>query len=426
MRKSVLILTFIFGVSLFAQESIDIQTCYKLAVENYPSSKQKKLFYKIASLEKDNLNSQYLPKVNLIGQATYQSDVTKIDMDIPIPNLDIEFPEIDKDQYRIGITIDQMIWDGGIISNQKRIAELNGDYNIQNSEVELYQLRKRVNDLFYGILKLQENIKLLETAIEVMNAKYKQIAVAVESGMALQSNADIIKAEILIAEQNLEMLNDSKKTAAESLSILINKDIKNLLLLMPEVDASKQEAFNRPEYRLFQNSKDQTKQIKELSDSKYLPKIFAFGQAMYGKPGLNMFDPDFQPFYIIGIKASWNFWNWGSSSREKEIADIQHEIIDSKESTFTKNINIASEAMFNEIEKYQKMIERDKDIIELKENIVEISSSQLDNGVITSTEYIAEFNALLKARISYQLHQVELSEAKVNYLTHVNNAFVNK
>jgi len=226
MRKHVFLLIFLFAANLFAQESIDIQTCYKLAVENYPTSKQKELFESITSLEKDNLDSQYLPKVNLIGQATYQSDVTKIDMEIPIPNVDIEFPEIDKDQYKIGITIDQMIWDGGIVSVQKKISKLNGTYNIQNSEVELYQLHKRVNDLFYGILKLQENIKILENAIEAMNAKYTQISVAVANGMALQSNADIIKAEILIAEQNLGMLNDSKKTAAESLSILLNKDIK--------------------------------------------------------------------------------------------------------------------------------------------------------------------------------------------------------
>jgi outer membrane protein TolC len=426
MKRSFIIIIFLFAVGVFAQESIDIQTCYKLAVENYPTFKQNELFKSITTLEKDNLNSQYLPKVNLIGQATYQSDVTKIDMDIPIPNLDIEFPEIDKDQYRIGITLDQMIWDGGIVSDQKRMAELNGEYNIQNNEIELYQLRHRVNGLFFGILKLQENIKIFETAIEAMNAKYKQIAVAVESGMALQSNADIIKAEILIAEQNLDMLKDSKKTAAESLSLLIYRDIKDMILVLPDVDVSKQEASNRPEYQLFQTSKEQTRQIMELSDSKYLPKIFAFGQAMYGKPGLNMFDPDFQPFYIVGIKASWNFWDWGSASREKEIADIQYQIINTKENTFTKNIDIASTALFAEIEKKQKMIDRDKDIIELKENIVSISSSQLDNGVITSTEYIAEFNALLKAKISYQLHQIELSEARVNYLTNVNNEFVNK
>jgi outer membrane protein TolC len=255
MKRSFIIIIFLFAVGVFAQESIDIQTCYKLAVENYPTFKQNELFKSITTLEKDNLNSQYLPKVNLIGQATYQSDVTKIDMDIPIPNLDIEFPEIDKDQYRIGITLDQMIWDGGIVSDQKRMAELNGEYNIQNNEIELYQLRHRVNGLFFGILKLQENIKIFETAIEAMNAKYKQIAVAVESGMALQSNADIIKAEILIAEQNLDMLKDSKKTAAESLSLLIYRDIKDMILVLPDVDVSKQEASNRPEYPAIPNFK---------------------------------------------------------------------------------------------------------------------------------------------------------------------------
>jgi outer membrane protein TolC len=423
MKQIIFFLLLISSVEILSQDVIDIQTCYRLAEENYPVKDQKELYKEITSLELDNLTSRYFPQVNLVGQATYQSDVTKIDMEIPIPNLDIEFPEIDKDQYRIGITVDQMIWDGGIISNQKKLTELSGANNILNSEVELYQLRKRVNDIYFGVLKMQENIKILETAIEIMNAKYDQISIAVDNGMALQSNADILKAEILITEQNLDKLKDSRDIAIKSLSTLINKELTNAVLEAPEIDAQLSESQKRPEYQIFNTSKKQAKQLKELADSKYLPKFFAFGQAMYGKPGLNMFDPDFQAFYIVGIKASWNFWDWGSTSREKQIADIQTEIINTKENTFTKNLNIASVALFNEIAKYQKLLERDREIIILRENIVKTSSSQLDNGVITSTEYIAELNALIKARISYQLHLIELSEAKVNYLTHINDEF---
>jgi len=423
MKKILVFLLLFSSLNATSQDIIDIQTCYKLAEENYPALDQKALYKEITSLELDNLTARYYPQINLIGQATYQSDVTKLDMQIPIPDLNINFPEIDKDQYRIGITIDQILWDGGIVSNQKKISELDGYYNIQNTRVELYNLRKRVNESYFGILKLQESIKILETALDVMNSKYNQISTAVDNGMVLQSNADIIKAEVLITEQNLDLIKSSREIAVKSLSMLINKDIKEIELVLPEVDAKLNDTRERPEYELFKISKDQVGQMKELANSKYLPKFFAYGQAMYGKPGLNMFDSDFQPFYIVGIKASWNFWNWGITNREKEIAEIQLNILNTKEDTFTKNLSIANNALFNEIDKHQKMIDKDNEIINLRESILRISSSQLDNGVITSTEYLTELNALIKAQLSYQLHKIEISEAKVNYLTQINDEF---
>ena len=419
MRPLIIIFILLMGIQLFAQESIDLKSCYTLAEENYPLQSQFGLYDKIIDRELDNLTAKYYPQINLIGQVTYQSDVTKIDMDISIPNVNLDFPEIDKDQYKAGITIDQMIWDGGIVSNQKEIATIQGLYNKQNVSIELYQLRQRINTSFFGILKLQENIRILELALENMNALLTQIQSAVKNGLSLQSNANIMKAEILKTEQKLSELNNSRHTALEMLSTLIEKDLKDTKLEIPNINFAKNDGKGRPEFKLFDISQKQLDEMKDLADAKYLPKVFAFGQAMYGKPGLNMFDPDFQPFYIMGIKASWNFWDWSSSNREKEIVSLQKEIVKSKENTFEKNLKIGSDALFSQVDKILELIEKDKEIIELRRSIVEIFSSQLENGTIISTTYLTEFNALTSAELSYQLHLIELKEAQIDYLTQV-------
>lgn len=419
MKLFIIIIIVLMGNHLFAQESIDLKTCYILAEENYPLKSQIGLFNKITNRELDNLTAKYYPQINLIGQVTYQSDVIKLDMDIQIPNVNIDFPEIDKDQYKAGITVDQMIWDGGIVSNQKDIAVIQGHYNKQNVSVELYQLRHRINTSFFAILKLQENIKILILALEDMNAKLTQIHSAVNNGVLLQSNANIMKAEILKTEQRLSELENSKHSALEMLSTLIEKDLKNTELKPPEVNFEKNDGKERPEFKLFDISQNKLDEIRNLADAKYLPKVYAFGQAMYGKPGLNMFDPDFQPFYILGIKASWNFWDWSISNREKEIVTLQKEIVKSNESTFEKNLRIGSDALYNEVGKIIELLEKDKEIIELRLSIVKTVSSQLENGTITSSEYLTEFNALTRAELSYQLHLIELKEAQIVYLTQV-------
>jgi len=422
MKKIVFLLVIVSSVSrLQAGDTLQLSDCWESAKNNYPSRHQLDYYSKITRLKVDNLNAAYYPELSLLGQAQYQSDVTKVELNIQSPLFKIpQVPVPPKDQYKVGISLNQIIWDGGVISAQKDIENIQGAVSLQNVEVELYSLKQRVNEAYFGILTLQQRMKSLEVSKSDLSEKLKTIRVRVGSGNVLQSNADILEAELLKLNQSTEELKSAKTTLLQTLGELLDRKLGNDITLdVPTVgkDVLNTDLSNRPEYKSFSLLKSQVEETQNLVDSKYMPKFSLYAQGMYAKPGLNMFDPDWAPYYIAGVQAKWNIWNWGSNSRENEILSVQKDIIASQEETFTKNLNIVVAKYQNDIERIQKLMEADNQIIILRKRITQVAETQMDNGTITATEYLTEFNAHYLAILNFELHKLELLQAKVNYLT---------
>lgn len=402
--------------SLVFAEDLTLESCYKLARENYPTLKQLKTYEEISSLKQSNLSAGYYPDLQLIGQAQYQSDVTKIQLNIPnikIPTM----PEPAKDQYKIGLNINQSIWDGGMISSQKDFDIVQTELNKQNVEIDLYSLKQKINELFFGAIILQNRLQILNDSKKDLVERFNQIKIKAESGAVLESNANVLEAEIYKIDQNARELQTNRKSMLDVLGIMTGKLFEESTVLVLPEKAPKTNFANRPETRAFGLSRDNLEKSKDLIDSKYNPKFSAFLQAMYGRPGFNLFDNDFQAFYLAGIRASWNFWNWNTSSREKQIIEANKTIVNSQEAAFNRNILIASRKYLNEIERLNEIILADDKIIELREKVVKVSSNQMENGAITASEYLTEFTQLLIAKQNKVIHRIELQQNIVNNLT---------
>jgi outer membrane protein TolC len=244
---------------------------------------------------------------------------------------------------------------------------------------------------------------------------------AVENGAALKSTANIIEAEIVRLRQKIAEIDAAIETAKYSLGELMGEDIPagtNIEMpAEPRIKGIIPEGASRPEYEVFDHTRKSLEETESLANSKVMPKFFAFGQAAYAKPGLDMFDPDFQPYYIIGIKLSWKFWDWSSSQREREILRLRSQLIDKQEESFRMNISIGGRRYLDRIDNLNELIEQDQQIIKLKDDVVRTASSQMDNGAITATEYISEFNSLMQAKMNLQAHRLELIKSKYQYLT---------
>lgn len=405
---------------ILAQEQINLYDCYKLAIDNYPQKQQIPLQKSISDIKIRNYYNGYLPEIQLFGQAQYQSDATKIAVSLPaFPDLKLKLPEMSLDQYKIGVNINQVIWDGGIIANQEDLEISQILIDSTKIEVDLYNIKQRVNDLFFGILIINKKIDICNNAINDLNNKYNNINSKVNNGVILQSNADILRAEIIKLEQTYLELKSNKTSFFDMLSILLNKKIDtNSVLVVPDSFSNvNKNNKSRIEYSLFDYSKQGLQETKSLIQSKYYPKFSAFFQGVYGKPGLNMFDQEFKAYYIVGLKASWNIWNWYQSNREEEIISLQQKLIDIQENTFTINLDVYLTKYLNDIDKLSILINKDNEIISLKESIVKQYSSQLENGVITSSEFLTEFNSKILSNINLEIHKLELIQTKINYLT---------
>ncbi len=419
MRIKVVAIFFISAWIAYGQVSLN--DCYKLADDNYPLSKAAALQKEMAAMKLEVLDTKYLPGVSLYGKAQYQSDVPTVTINAPIPG--ISFPVIQKDQYNVGLNINQVIWDGGTISSMKQSELINSAKSQNEIEIQLFGLHRKIDDIFFGILYIREKIKSLDLLRATLEEKSKVVNSAVRNGVALSGDLDVLKVEILKLRQSMASLESQELALIQSLSEIIGKELENNADFdLPKLNIS---AFDsifdsillRPEYDSFELGIKNLEAHKDLTNAKYMPKINAFANAGYARPGYNFFNPDFQTIYMIGVRANWNIWSWNASAKEIETIEMQKEILKVSENTFTKNLKIAEKQYLNEIANLEKVLDSDLQIIDIRKAIASQASSQYSNGVVNISDYVADVNSETEARLNHEYHKIQLVRAKLNYLT---------
>lgn len=421
MKRTLLLLNFaLMAAMAFAQETITLAECYTKAIETYPLTKQKELLPETHDLKIKNLNKNFMPQMTVNGQAHYQSDVTKT----PIQNVPgINIPTVDKDWYKITLDVNQTIYDGSNTSRQKDIEDISLEIDRQGVDIELYKLKERINQVYFNVLLLTERNRILELHRSVLAAKLKEVESGVRNGTLLPSNEDVLKAEMIKVDQAIAEVKISLSAAIAILNEFTGLALnEKTLFALPEVTVNPDVyTNNRPEYFLYSLQQEKLSVSKNLTGTSLLPRLSAFGQAGYGRPGYDMLNVNFDDFYMIGARLTWKPWDWNLSRKQKEVLDIQNDIINSQKETFDKNVRIDLENKIAEIKKAEELISRDKELILLREKISKSVSSQLDNGVITSSQYLTEINAEANAKLDLESHKIQLIKAKLDYQAALGN-----
>ena len=410
-----LLITLLICNPVFSQEQpITLDRCLQQAELQFPLLKQKDLYGKIADYNQANIKTNFLPQTNLNGQAGWQSDVTKLP--IKIPNINVPTPA--KDNYKLTLDVNQLIFDAGTTKRQEELEKINLELNRQGVDVEIYKLRDRVSQIYFGILLLKENEEALKITRGDIESREKKIESQVNHGAMLASNLTVLQVEVLKIDQALAELHFSQESLIQSLVELTGINMtSNSVLQLPEPNIDGGAAdIKRPEIKLFELQKDRLSGMDKLTETKTKPRVLGFGTLGYGRPGLNMLSNDFKGYAMLGAKLSWNVWNWNQTNNERQVFGVQKSIIETQKESFNQNLKIALQNNRSEINKYQSLIETDNRIIQLRNEITLSSASQLDNGVITSTEYLTEVNAELQARLNLKTHQLKLTQAKIDYL----------
>ncbi len=411
--KATLPLLLFLPASLFAQ-NLTLQQVQDMARKNYPSIKQKDLVRKTADLNISNISKNYLPQLSVNGQASYQSDVTKIDVDFP--GIKIDAPS--KDQYKFSADINQLIYDGGATKYQKTLANLNAKVEDQQVEVELYAVKQRINDIYFGILYTDELIKQAELVQKDINIGLKRVDAQVQNGVAFRSSSNILKAELLKTQQRVVELQSNRRALTSTLSIFIGEPIgESAAFQSPGIAADTSNNIRRPEVMLFENQNALLSQQNKLIKAKNLPKTSLFFQGGYGRPALNLLKNDFETFYITGVRFNWSLSGLYTKKNEKAIVKLNQDIVDAKRETFLMNTNAQLVTQKSEIEKLQDLVKSDAEIIELRQSVTASAKAQLENGVMTASDYLVEVNAEDQARQLLIGHEVQLQQAKIKYQT---------
>lgn len=397
---------------LFAQQQLSLEESYNYALKNNPLRNQADWLKEKSDAEISILEKGKLPKLDVNAQATYQSDV--VHFPGSLPNMSIVPPN--KDQYRATVDVSQLIYKGGAIQAQTKLKEAELQTLQQQVEVGLYGLKYQVNQYYFNVLLKQEQAKLLELKKQQLQERLNEVKAAVKYGAALTSSEKILEAELLKLSQEQTQVDADRKKALEQLSQLLHLDVtKDLVLENPNLTVYKNEENLRPELKLFALQENQLTVSEAAIAKEVFPIVSGFAQAGYGNPGLNMLDNSFQDFYIVGIRLNWNIFDWGQNKQKKNIIRYNKEIVFTERENFLLQTVINEQAAYNDIIKYEGLLQKDDEIINLREEVLTSVTSQLKNGTIRSSEYIIELNNLFEAKIDKQLHEIQLSLSKANY-----------
>ena len=409
---------FLFFIGLInAQEIITIEQCYQWSRENYPLIKKQELIKKAEQYTTENALKGWLPQIQIIGQATYQNDVTQFP--VKLPNVSVD--PLSKDQYKVYADVSQTIYDGGNIKNQKKLALAQSEIQNQQLAVDLDKLKERINQIYFGILQTDKQLAQLQLTKSDINEGIKKAEAQLKNGVIFRSNLDVLKAELVKLEQREIELKSVKQSFSQMLSYFIKKSLdENTQLQTPEKTLVT-ETNNRSELKLFDAQKSLIETQKKLINTKNTPKLGAFFQGGYGKPGFNMLKNEFDLFYIGGIRLNIPISGFYTQKNDLALLENQSQDIEIQRENFLFNQNFIEIQQRNDLEKIQNLIDKDNELIELRKNIKTASLAQLENGVINTNDYLREVNAEEQAILTKITHEIQYLLTQYNLKAQLNN-----
>jgi outer membrane protein TolC len=410
-----------WGTAGYAQKILTLKECYNRAMLSTALAGEKDSYSAIWQLKDKNLSKGWLPTLDASGSFIYNSEVIDIGSSLgslPIPGISDAIKPLPHEQYKLTVDINQVIYDGGLIKGARALEKADLLINEKQTETDLYKLRGQINTYYFNMLLLDRQKELLKNYLELITSRISSMQSAVENGVILRSDIDVLTSEKIKLEQQLRENEIRKNSLIKILSDLTEMEIDpSSELVMPALPAETNSELSRPELEVFDLRREQLEASLRVTNSKRMPKAFGFATLGYGNPpGNNFFRDEFAPYYILGAGVKWNIFDWNKAKNEKQIIGLQQGIVDSRKNDLADNLNRLLEAKNSEIASLNSLIQTDNELISLRKRITASAESQYENGTITATELLNEINAEKLALINYEIHKINLAMAQVEYM----------
>lgn len=421
------VLTFLLlcaAYTCLAQPTLD--ECQELAGKNYPTIRQYDLIAKSESFSLANVSRQWIPQVTLSAQATWQSDVPSYPEQMVgmLEAQGVEMPGLQKDQYKILLDVNQPIWDGGRAKANKQIAKADAVANRSSADVDMYALKNTIDNLYFGILLLDERAEQVQTMINLLDSNLCKVRSMVRNGVAMQSDADEIEAEKITMEQQLSQIRISDQNSRKMLGLFIGQEIgENALQRPADIDVST-DGNVRPEEMLLNAQISKLSAQEQLVKSSGMPNVSLFAQCFYGYPGFDYFESmmstDWSLGALVGVRASWNISSLYTRKNTVQNLKVAQEQLVVQKDVFTFNNSLQVEKQNSEIEQLRNAIANDDKLVELRTSIRRTAESKLNNGVINTTDLLRKITDETSAKMTRSSHEIELLQKLYN-LKHSTN-----
>ena len=391
-----------------------LEECQRAAENNYPLIRQYGLIDKTTELTVDNIQKGWLPQVSALAQVTYQSDVTSWpdQMKSMMTGMGIDMKGLRKDQYKIGVDVNQIIYDGGAMSSQKAIAREQGSVQKAQNDISMYQIRNRVNEMYFSLLMLNEQIKLNNDLQKLLEGNERKLTSMVNGGTAAKSDLQSVKAERLNAVQQATNLTSQKQMLQRILSAFCGLEVRDVRKPVAPYKGARKRSERRPELTALDAQIGLLNAREKALDAAMKPKLGVFAQGYYGYPGLNMFEDMMSHNWslngIIGARLTWNIGALYTRKNDKAKLQYQRSFTESNREVFLFNNNLEQIQQNDNIERFRKLMAGDEEIISLRSAVRKSAESKLSHGIIEVTDLVREINAENAARVQQSVHEIEM------------------
>ena len=398
----------------FAQQVLTLEDCYRLARDHYPTVQKLDLITRSEDYTLANANKAYLPQISITGQATYQSETIDFSESIGRLPLPITLPKVSKDQYKVVGEVSQLLYNGGATRAQKQLIKAQSAVQAQAVETQLYALKQRVSNLYFGVLLIDAQQSQNQLNVETVQSQLEKAEVALKSGTTLPSNVAELKAELVRLAMQRTEYEATKAMYLQMLSTFIGKDLPSDTVLNRPKPTTLGTVNHRPELKEFDLQQSVLDIQKRQFTSEYLPKIGLFFQGAYGRPTLNIIKNEFDFYYIAGVRLQWNLSPLYSLSNRKQLLHLQGESLSADRKAFLMSTELDLTQQQTQISKLQRLMEQDQESVALRHSVAQAAQVQLDNGIITTHEYLQKVNAENLAKQTLLLHEIQLLQAQEN------------
>ena len=407
-----------------------LDECQQAAEKNYPLIQQYGLIEKTTRLTIVNIQKGWLPQVSAQAQATYQSDVTAWpnEMKTMMSGMGIDMQGLTKDQYRVGIDVQQTIYDGGVIGSQKRIAREQGKVQTAQNEVNIYHIRKRVNEMYFGLLLIDEQIKLNNDLQTMLAGNENKLESMTKRGTAAESDLQSVKAERLNAVQKATELASQKQMLQRMLSTFCGMEVTEVRKPQVKADGGGVMAENRrPELKALDAQLSVLNAQEKALNAALMPKVGVFAQGFYGYPGMNMFEDMMRHKWswngIIGARITWNIGALYTRKNDKAKLQLQRNMTENSREVFLFNNYLDQIQQNEDIARYQKLMAQDGEIISLRQAVRKAAESKLAHGIIDVNDLVREIIQENAACVQQSVHEIEMLKEIYDNKYTTNNPF---
>lgn len=413
MKQTLLFLSLLVCASTFVTAQT-LEECQAAAERNYPLIAQYDLIQKTTDLTVANIQKGWLPQMSASAQATYQSDVTAWPdaMKGLMQQMGLNMQGLKKDQYRVGIDVQQTVFDGHAIKTQKAIALEQGKVQAAQNEVNIFNVRQRVNEMYFSLLLLDKQIQLNRDLQQQLSGNEKKLVSMVKNGTAAESDLQNVKAERLNVEQQLVSLTSQQRMLQIMLSTFCGIEVKAVQTPALSDAKSQQTGNQRPELKALDAQLGLLNAQEKALDAALLPKLGVFAQGFYGYPGYNMFEDMMSHRWslngMIGARLTWNIGSLYTRKNDKAKLRVQREMTETNRNVFLFNNNLEQIQQNEDINRYRQLMANDEEIIALRASVRKAAESKLSHGIIDVNDLVREINAENAARVQQSIHEIEM------------------